>query len=211
MSGALVVECLTVGRWSVNCYLVHDGRAGVIIDPGDDADRIAAAVRRSGFTPRVIINTHAHFDHVGAVAPLKRMFGIPFSIHAADRRLLGQANLYRTLAGDRTLIETPVADTFLDPAVPIAVGDWHIDVLHTPGHTSGSVCFRTDGLLFSGDTLFGDGVGRTDLPGGNQTLLGQSLARLADEDPLLTLHPGHGPANRLGDALSCAHRLHVDV
>lgn len=207
---AVTTECIVVGPWSVNCYLVHDRRVGVIIDPGDDAPTIEGHIRRLGFEPVAIVNTHGHFDHVAGVAALQKRFGIPFFLHAGDKRLVTHANLYRSLAGDSTLIETPVPDRFLEPGERMDVGGWPIEVLHTPGHTMGSVCLRAGDRLFSGDTLFSDGVGRTDLPGGNATQLAHSLAGLASLPPTLELLPGHGCASRLGDALSRSQRTTGD-
>ena len=206
----MTVERITVGRWAVNCHLVHDGSVGVIVDPGDEAETIGRHVERLGFEPLAIVNTHAHFDHVGAVAELRRAFDVPFCLHRGDRRLLTHANLYRSLAGDATLIETPVVDRFLEPAEPLQVGSWELDVLHTPGHTAGSVCLRVGTVLISGDTLFSDGVGRTDLPGGSREQLADSLRLLAQQDPGMEIFPGHGPGSRLGDALSRANRTSSD-
>lgn len=206
----MAVECVTVGRWFVNCYLVHDGTSGVIIDPGDEAETISQHVQRLGFEPLAIINTHGHFDHVGAVAGLKRRFDIPFYLHRGDKRLLTHANLYRSLAGDSMVIETPEVDRFVEPDEPLHAGQWRIDILHTPGHTSGSVCVRVDNLMFSGDTLFSDGVGRTDLPGGSEAQLAESLRVLARQDPGMEILPGHGPADTLGSALSRANRTSGD-
>jgi hydroxyacylglutathione hydrolase len=202
MAASVSVERITVGRWSANCYLAHDGQVGMIIDPGDEPEIISQQVTEVGFNPVAIINTHGHFDHVGAVAPLKRMFGIPFYLHCEDRRLLTHANLYRSLAGDRTLIETPTVDSFLEHGGKVDVHAWVMEVIHTPGHTAGSVCLRVANALFTGDTLFSDGVGRTDLPGGSKAKLADSLSTLAACSPEMEIFPGHGPGDTLGAALS---------
>ena len=194
------VETIVVGRWAVNCLIVHDGTRALIVDPGDDADQVAGRIAALGVIPVAILTTHAHFDHVGAVAPLKRRYGIPYHVHRADKRLLSHANLYRSLTGDRSLIETPVADQFLTGG-PLVVGGLELEVIHTPGHTPGSVCFRIGDRLLSGDTLLADRAGRTDLPGGSAEELAASLDLLRAESPDLQMHPGHGPAASLGDAL----------
>jgi hydroxyacylglutathione hydrolase len=199
---APVVHSVRVGRWSVNCYLITGGGEIVIVDPGDDPDAILRGITTLGATPVAILNTHAHFDHVGAVAALKRQYGVPFLLHRGDRRLLTQANLYRSLAGDRSVIETPIVDRFVQDGDRIPVGAVSIDVLHTPGHTQGSVCLSIGGNLLSGDTLFRDGCGRTDLPGGDAEQLAGSLARLSALDGSLTLMPGHGESCSLHEALS---------
>ncbi|OFV91967.1 MAG: hypothetical protein A3H95_16015 [Acidobacteria bacterium RIFCSPLOWO2_02_FULL_64_15] len=200
-----MVKTVTVGRWRTNCYLVHDGATGIIIDPGDEPALLIERIDAQGFRPLAILNTHAHFDHVGGVYDVRERYKAPFHLHSYDKRLLSHANLYRVLAGDKTVYSTPLIDKHLDAVSPLQLGGWRIDVIATPGHTPGGVTFRVGHAVFSGDTLFADRLGRTDLPGGSQEQLDASLAALRAQPPECMLYPGHGPACELGAALAAIH------
>jgi hydroxyacylglutathione hydrolase len=203
--GAWRIERVTVGKWRVNCYLVHDGAAGIVIDPGDEADVLATRIESARFAPLAIVNTHGHFDHVGAVAALKERYRIPFYLHSGDKRLMTHANLYRSMAGDATIHPTPAVDHVIDGLPRLQIGPLALEVLETPGHTAGGVCFRLGSTLFTGDTLFSAEVGRTDLPGGSRKQLEDSLALLARQ-PDADILPGHGPGRRLTEALAAVRR-----
>ena len=186
------VVCFTNGPWRQNCYLVHHRRDGLIIDPGSDADRISDELDRIKVRPLAILNTHAHFDHIGAVAPLMAQYGIPFYLHSADAPLLRRANLYRLMFDGKTSIKVP--DTFedLEGVETLQIGPFNIQVLVTPGHTLGGVSFLFEDSVFTGDTLMTSGPGRHDLPGGDVELLRHSMTVYESLAEGKTAYAGHG-------------------
>jgi glyoxylase-like metal-dependent hydrolase (beta-lactamase superfamily II) len=200
---AAKIKILEVGPLDVNCYIVWDEDTGeaVIIDPGGDAPVIEREVRAEGLKVRYILNTHGHFDHVGADGETKKRFNAPLAIHRDDADLLEKAPAHAGLFGLRAEAQ-PAPDFFLEDNAVIEAGPLRIEVLHTPGHTPGGVCLyiRAEGVLFSGDTLFAGSVGRTDLEGGStETLLHSIRTRLLTLDDSVRVYPGHGPSTTIGD------------
>lgn len=169
-----------------NCYLVQNGPEGLVIDPGGDAGVIETTCRELGMAPAAVLLTHGHFDHVGALSALLNVWPeLPVYCHSAD---LSETNpelfpLQRQL-GDRP--HRPLADGQV-----LELAGLRVEVLHTPGHSKGSCCFRVGDALFTGDTLFRFSVGRTDLPGGDPGEMAASLARLAALTGGLAVYPGH--------------------
>ncbi len=190
--GVTTVE--TSDGWRENCYVLKhlDSRETAVIDPGDDADRIIDAAMADGAVVRHLLLTHGHHDHVGAAAAVARRFGLACRLHADDERLLRHAPMY-ALAFARRRIDPPrPADAFRD-GPELTLGGMPIGVVHTPGHTPGSVCYVAGNLVFTGDTLLAEHVGRTDLPGGDWDLLAGSVTRLVAGLPAETVVlPGHG-------------------
>jgi len=194
---AVRVETLQVGMLQVNCYLVWAEEAGkaLIIDPGGDACRIEQALNAAGLEPVGILLTHAHVDHISAVGALTARFDLPVWVHADD------CGLY--LSPNNALPPWLPAASNLPPpaaALPRAQG-LAFDVIHTPGHTPGGVCyhFAAESMLFSGDTLFQQSIGRTDLPGGDHETLLRSIAMLLETLPDdTTVAPGHMGPTTLG-------------
>ena len=193
-------KIIVVGALETNCYLVYceDTRACVVVDPGADPERIFPVIFEEELTPIVLINTHGHIDHIGANKDIKEHFGVPLYIHAGDNPMLGkvqQLELSLFLGAK----DSPPADHLMTDGEEIRIGNGSLRVLHTPGHSPGSVSLLGDGFLLSGDTLFMEGVGRTDLPGGSQKQLEQSIREkimtLPDETVVL---PGHGPHTTVG-------------
>ncbi len=188
------VRSLTVGPLAENAYLVWQGAKGVLVDPGDEAGRILEAVRAAGFTPEAILLTHAHFDHLGAVAPLAEALGLPVYLHAADLPLYQRAP--EIAAGWGLTVPPPP-----EPAGFLDQGDeaFGLAVLHLPGHSPGHLAFyrAEDGFVLSGDLLFRGGIGRYDLPGADRTALFASLRRLLALPGATRVLPGHGPATTL--------------
>lgn len=197
------IESVIVGPLETNCYLVSCPRtlACAVVDPGAEPDRIIAAVRRLGLKPALILNTHGHFDHVGANRDIKDAFDIPLAIHALDNPMLelaGRLEMSFVLEAK----DSPPADFFLQDKAQIPVGESRLEVLHTPGHSPGSVCLLGDGFLLSGDTLFYEGVGRTDLPGGSDRDLKSSLrSKILVLPPETRVLPGHGPRTTVGQEI----------
>ena len=186
------IEVGSFGPWETNAYLVWDGRSpdALVVDPGMGAagplmERAAA----NGLRLHLIANSHGHIDHVFDNAPLVRASGAPLAVHPDDAYRLSGNNTYGFE------VEASVATDELRESEQVRIGDLVFDVLHTPGHTEGSVCLYEEqrGLLLSGDTLFPGGWGRTDLAGGNDEQMVASLARLAREiPPAVRVLPGHG-------------------
>lgn len=195
---SLQITQFTNGKWRQNCYLVADGDDALIIDPGSQAEDIAGLVAANGWKVHGILNTHAHYDHVGAVAPLMERYQAPFYLHMADERLLKRANLYRMMFESREAIRVPAVthDISALPAV-FEVGPFSISWIATPGHTDGSVCLLVGAFLFSGDTLMHNTIGRTDLPGGNREQLVASVQKLMELPLETVVCGGHGPQSTL--------------
>lgn len=178
---------------------VPSGEA-LLIDPGANAAEIVAHVSGNALKPVAVLNTHGHYDHVGAVAELKALYGIPFYLHSKDEKLVKQVNLYRKVFDGEGFVTIPVVDYYWDNlAPPVTIGPFVVSYVHTPGHTPGGVCIQLGANLFTGDTLFRSRIGRIDLPGGNKALMRSSLEALCTLDPNLVIYPGHGKPSRLGD------------
>ncbi len=203
--GLFVIDSFAVGPLGCNCAIVGDPntKEALVVDPGDEPDRILEALSGTGFHPVGLVHTHAHFDHVGCSALLKRITGAPILMHGGDRPL------YQNLAEQGqafgfTFDAPGIVDRLLVHGDRVACGKDEIEVIHTPGHTPGSLCFRMpseDGdVLFSGDTLFRRSIGRTDLWGGSMPQILDSI-----KDHILTLPgamrviPGHGAETTIAD------------
>jgi len=197
----LIVKMLRVGLLQTNCYIVgcEDTKEGAIIDPGGDAKRILAEVKRLGLKIKYVINTHGHFDHTLANKEVVKATGASLAIHSADAPLLtkgGGALLFGVLGK-----ASPPADTSLDEGEVLTLGKIELKVLHTPGHSPGSISLYSEeeSVLFDGDVLFNMGVGRSDLPGGNYSVLMDSIRKLLALPDETTVYPGHGPATTIGN------------
>ena len=182
---ALIIQKFVVGLLQTNCYLVSCEITGhtFVIDPGDSPRRIIDYIRRNEFIPKGILLTHGHPDHTGGTKILRNELGVPVMIHPKDSQML-------------RLIGIETADKYLVHGEFLDLGRIRFVVIHTPGHTPGSVCiyFSEQNVLFSGDTLFKGGVGRTDLPGGQAKQLEDSLKnRVLELPPDTEVYPGHGP------------------
>jgi glyoxylase-like metal-dependent hydrolase (beta-lactamase superfamily II) len=200
----IFLEQIVVGPLAVNCYLLGDERLKkvAIIDPGCDEHAITAAIERHQLTPVSIINTHGHIDHVGANKALHDKYDIPLHIHEADGPLLAmeQDRELQMLIGGRP---SPPADAYFAGGDTLKIGDLAVEVLHTPGHTPGSVCLKCPLGIITGDTLFNMGIGRTDLPGGDMDSLFRSIReKLYVEDASTVIYPGHGPTSTIGDEMT---------
>jgi glyoxylase-like metal-dependent hydrolase (beta-lactamase superfamily II) len=194
---------VTTPGFQENSYLLVCDETGeaVLVDPGDVPDDLAALVEREKARPVAIWNTHGHIDHVGAVAALQRRYGIPFKLHDADRDWVAALPFQARMFGLKP-VEVPRIDGDLHDGEALAFGNVRGRVIGTPGHTPGGVClyFEADRTLVTGDTLFVEGVGRTDLPGGDWDTLEKSIReRLFTLPDDTVFHPGHGPSGRIGD------------
>jgi hydroxyacylglutathione hydrolase len=197
------------GKWRQNCYLIaNELRQALIVDPGSDAEAISDLVRELGVHPVAILNTHAHYDHIGAVSGLLQRYSIPFFLHGLDAKLLKQANLYKILfESKKSIVIPPFGEDFAILPSELVVHGFHTKVIHTPGHTAGSVCLLIGHNLFSGDMLLSGGVGRTDLPGGDKVKLKESLEILRILPRHLLVYPGHGKPFTLNEFWAKNHAL----
>lgn len=192
------VTYFSVGGLGTNCYIVSDDSGhAAIIDPGGDAPRILNAVKDKDLTVDFILLTHAHFDHIMAVEEIRAATGAQLCVGAGDAPMLcdAQFNLSGMVYPSQEVELT--ADRLLVDGDTVCFGNATLTVMETPGHTRGGVCYLGEGVLFSGDTLFAGSIGRTDLPGGDTTVLRRSLARLAALDDDITVYPGHGEQTTL--------------
>lgn len=187
-----------------NCWLITVGTQAAVIDPSAPTSTILRAMREAGCHLDTILLTHGHFDHILSVDALRQALpGVPVCVHSADAAMLtdGVQNASSLFFGQADTYSP--ADRLLRNGEVIRLGDASLTVLHTPGHSPGSVCFLSDadGLLFTGDTLFSDNVGRCDLPGGSYSALRHSLRSLSTLPRSLRIYPGHGSPASLGAAL----------
>ena len=198
------IRNLFPGSWGSNCYLVEDGGEALIIDPSASASAILRAIREDGCTPIGILLTHGHFDHIMSVDTLRQAEpSLKVYIHEADAPMLTDADKNAFAFFFRQDRVWNAADVLLKDGDKIRVGGAALTLVHTPGHSPGSSCFlcAEAGVMFTGDTLFADNIGRDDLWGGNFDTLRKSLLSLRCYDGNLTIYPGHGDEEKLSRAL----------
>ncbi len=192
---------LVVGPLQVNCFILADEKSkeAVIIDPGDDAREILKIIKEKGLKVKYIVNTHGHFDHVGANRALKDATGAELLIHEGDAPVMASASMQSRAFGMNTP-SSPQADRYVKQGDMIKAGVVSLKVLHTPGHSPGGISLLEQGMVFTGDALFAGSIGRTDLPGGDLTTLLRSiktnLMTLPDDTKVFC---GHGPASTIGE------------
>ena len=195
----MYVKTITVGAFQENSYLVVDDRSSraVIVDPGSEGERLVEAIDRSGATLEAIWITHAHVDHVGAIAFVKRKWDVPIYLHPLDRRLYEAAGLQAQVYG-LPFEEPPAPDHEFADGQQIKVGDAEMTVLHAPGHSPGHVVIHGNGIALVGDCLFAGSIGRTDLPFSNPPQLAASLEKISALAPETVVYPGHGMETTIG-------------
>jgi glyoxylase-like metal-dependent hydrolase (beta-lactamase superfamily II) len=190
----MLIETFTVGSLSTNCYVVSSQQTkdAIIIDPGLDfsseADQIFDYITQAGLKIKLIVNTHGHPDHISGDAIFQEKYEVPICIHrfdAASLESLENANF-------------PSA-VLLEDGSSIKFGNESLKVMHTPGHTPGSICLLGERLVFTGDTLFAGGIGRTDFPGGSDSDMRLSLQKLVRLPDYFLIYPGHGPSSIMGE------------
>ena len=197
----MILRTIHVGITQTNCYIVgcEETHEGVVIDPGGNPKRILKAIEESGLTIRYVLNTHCHFDHMGANADVVAATGAPLALHPAELPIL-QSRGGATWFGVQVK-ESPMPDVELEDGQVLEVGTLRFQVLHTPGHSPGGVTFylKEQGVAFDGDALFQMGIGRTDLPGGDWDTLARSIREVLFALPDETIiYSGHGPETTVG-------------
>ena len=175
------IKRIVLGKLATNCYLFISGQESEIIDPGDEADKILKQVEKTKTKVKYIINTHSHFDHILASDELREKTGAAVLIHEEEKKLVNFK-----------------VDKFLKEKDKIKIGSAVLKVVHTPGHTPGGICLLSKEVIFTGDTIFKNGYGRTDLAGGSFEKLKDSLKKLAGLlKPGITVYPGHGESFKI--------------
>ncbi|MFW6022868.1 MAG: MBL fold metallo-hydrolase [Halanaerobiaceae bacterium] len=202
------IDTIEVGTNMTNCYIVSKNRQAVIIDPGDDAEKILLSISKNELNVTDIILTHGHFDHIGAVDFLRNRLDIPVSIHRGDSEFLtnSQKNLSFFL-GDE--IVTGEADKYLEEDSKVQ----GFIVIETPGHTPGGISLydKNNSILISGDTIFSNGYGRTDLPGADSSLLVESIRSLMNLPDDVIVYPGHGPKTTIIKFREFFSRINIEI
>jgi glyoxylase-like metal-dependent hydrolase (beta-lactamase superfamily II) len=197
----MILIRLVVGPLQVNCFILADDktREAVVIDPGDDAGDILKIIGEKGLKVRYIVNTHAHFDHVGANTAIKEATGAELLLHEADAPVLATVS-HQSRSFGMNPVSSPAADRLLKHGDIIAAGEVSLKVLHTPGHTPGGISLLEQGMVFTGDALFAGSIGRTDFPGGDlMTLLRSIKTRLMTLPDDTKVFSGHGPESTIGE------------
>ncbi len=197
---SMLVKALMVGPLQVNCFLIGclATRQALVVDPGDDGERILDAAQSADLRITTLVNTHGHFDHIGANRFLVEQTGAKLLLHLDDLPLLRGSRQHAALFG-LTAELSPDPDRFLADGDELTVGELRWTILHTPGHSPGGISLYGDGRVWVGDSLFDGSVGRTDLPGGDHGLLVRSVREKLLTLPAATVvHPGHGPDTTIG-------------
>jgi glyoxylase-like metal-dependent hydrolase (beta-lactamase superfamily II) len=194
-----VVSTHVVGEFQENAYLLSDpdGPGCILIDPGAEPDRLIETVQRSGKSLEAIWLTHAHLDHVGGIAGLKRRWDVPVYLHPLDQELYALASRQAAVYELPSYEQPPAADRTFGEGDVLRLGRLRFDVMHTPGHAPGHVVIHGHGIAFVGDCLFAGSIGRTDLPFCNPSDLAASLERIAALPHDTIVYSGHGPATTI--------------
>jgi hydroxyacylglutathione hydrolase len=192
----VLIKKIVVGHLESNCYLAgdEDTKEIFVIDPGGDYGKIKNIMDKSGLKPKAVINTHGHVDHIGA----NKEFGVPVWIHRLDADFLTDPS--KNLSGLMGFfLKTGTASRLLEHGDALGIGRYKLEVIHTPGHTPGSICLKGGRVIFTGDTLFCGGIGRTDFQYGSEKDIMSSIKeRLFTLDGDYIIYPGHGPGSTIG-------------
>ncbi len=191
------IDTLVVGALKTNCYVLSERGQCIVIDAGGDGSKIASHIRERGLWLNYILATHCHFDHIAAVEMLRKKFDSPFHVHRDEAAMLSSASEMAMQFLGISIDHISDPDGFISDDKYI-IGETDLKPLHTPGHTEGSVSFLTEGILFSGDTLFRGSIGRTDI-GGSLELMRNTIEKIRGFDNDLLVYPGHGQSTTIGE------------
>ncbi|MGO9379813.1 MAG: MBL fold metallo-hydrolase [Dissulfurispiraceae bacterium] len=195
----MIIKTVVVGPLQVNCYIVGDEKTGraMVVDPGDEPDRILDLLRKNNLIVDYIVCTHGHFDHVGAVGDVKKETNAKIVMNEGDLNIYDSAAELAHYFG-LELEPQPTPDIFVAEGDTINVGTLHFAVFQSPGHSPGGIVLHGEGIVITGDTLFAGSIGRTDLPGGDESSIRKSLVRLLSLPENMAVLSGHGPASTIG-------------
>ena len=195
----MIIKSIAVGPLQANCIIVADdaSKKAIVVDPGDESDRIVGIVNEMGLTVEVIVCTHGHFDHIAVVGDIKNQTGARVAIHHDELPLYYGAKDMAAFWG-HSMDAPPDPDILLSEGDTLTIGDLNFSILHTPGHSPGGICLYGGNTVITGDTLFKGSVGRTDFYGGDMEKLKQSFRRLLALPEDTNVLPGHGPATTIG-------------
>lgn len=199
----MIIRRLAVGPLEANCFLIGDEDSGkaMVIDPGDEPDRVMDAAKADNLSLEYIVCTHAHFDHVGAVPDVKDETGAKIIVHKDELEIYRGARDMAAFWG-YDIPPLPEPDILVEEGSEIRLGALSFKVLHTPGHSPGGICLLGEGVVVTGDTLFAGSVGRTDFHGGDMNKLKESFQRLLSLPPETKVLAGHGPDSTIGEERS---------
>lgn len=196
----MILKCIVVGSFGANCYVIgcEETKEAAVIDPGGEVKVILNELKQKGLDLKYIINTHGHIDHIGGNDELREATGAKLMIHELDAPMLAEPRMNFSGMMGRSHGFKP-ADTLLSEGDVIEVGNVKLEVLHTPGHTRGGICLSTKGMVFTGDTLFNESIGRTDFPGGNyEDIINSIMVKLMPFPDETIVHPGHMGSSTIG-------------
>ena len=190
----MLIQKFVVGSLECNCYLIFDenSKETLVVDPGDEPDRIIDFIQENSLHVKHIVCTHAHFDHVGGVSEIKQETGATIVIHRDEQEIYKNTR-EQAVAWGFDIDDLPEPDMFVSEGDELEIGNLRFKILHTPGHSPGAICIFGEGILITGDTLFAGSVGRTDLYGGDIVQLKKSFKRLVSFAEETKILPGHGP------------------
>ena len=200
----LIVESIVTGPFQENSFVGWNSNSdkAFLVDPGDDAHLIIDVIKKNNLIPKFIINTHAHLDHIGAVQLLKEEYKIPFYLHTNEEIILDTYEESCEMFGIESNPK-PEVDIWFDSECELIIDKFKFNTINTPGHTPGGTCLQVENHIFVGDTIFRGSIGRTDLPGGNSSLLQTSLIHLINSiNHNYIVHSGHGPDTTLKHELN---------
>ena len=196
----LFIKKIVTGPFQENSYLLVDksSNKSVLIDPGDEGQKIINYINEKNIVPLAIINTHAHLDHIGAISEIKEKYSIPFYLHVGEKPILDSYPLACRMFGIKPG-KSPSVDEWFHSSGKLLIEPFKFLIIETPGHTPGGCSFLINDAIFVGDTLFQGSIGRTDLPGGDRKILDKSLIKLIKKlNPETTVYSGHGPSTSIG-------------
>ncbi|MEW6115719.1 MAG: MBL fold metallo-hydrolase [Nitrospirota bacterium] len=195
----MIIKTVVVGPLQANCIIIADKESGkaMVVDPGDEPDRILDSIKENNLTVEYIVCTHGHFDHVGAVPELKKETGAPVVIHKDELVIYNGAKDMAAFWGAE-IDPLPEPDILAKEGDILTIGTLRFEVFHSPGHSPGGICLYREGTVMTGDTLFAGSIGRTDFYGGDIIKIKKSFQRLMALPDATRVFPGHGPATTIG-------------
>jgi glyoxylase-like metal-dependent hydrolase (beta-lactamase superfamily II) len=196
----MIFKCIVVGPLDNNCFIIADEitKEALLIDPGDEPDRILGLIAENNLKVKYIVCTHAHFDHVGAIPELKNETGAKIVVHRDELNIYKHTKEQAALMWGYELDPLPDPDMFISEGDILEIGNIKFEIIHTPGHSPGGICLFGEGIVITGDTLFAGSVGRTDLFGGDLEKLKKSFKKLLTLPDNTKVFPGHGPQSTIG-------------